>query len=230
MSEANDPVSAIPAHPALRAVIKKDVLAALERYALLLRHNHTSAPEIEETTAALLCEMFVIYAEHHLALLSDRAQVTSYGPYLLHLIEKLTAWGESITAHWVPPLDPVSLLSRVKVAMVSRVPHYEAQASVAADRVAAARLKKKRAGIVRKYRKRKGLAIVSFQRHTHCSDTAIYGMINGDRTRYDEQHGRRWSGPARHRRPGDFRSHVRPRTRLMIPERCGRRSSGRPRD
>jgi hypothetical protein len=48
------------------------------------------------------------------------------------------------------------------------------------------RLKAKRQSIVRRVRKSKGrdMTMAAFARHVHKSSTAIYGMINGERTRY----------------------------------------------
>jgi hypothetical protein len=192
----DDILGAIPSHAKLRDVIHKDILDAQQRLTTQVTENPTT---VEHATKAYLIDTFGIYARHHIRILRTSEQVRSlFGPYLLSLVDPILLYAMKITGHWRAPLDQHRLLQDVRTAMTLGIPLLTAEAYAFVDSLAnaepapttnnpvPAKLKKKRLDMIKKYRTEKNLTMGAFARREGSSETAIYGMVNGDRRRYEE--------------------------------------------
>lgn len=186
----------IPSHAGLRAVIDKDIIDAQQR---LTRQVQENPEAVEPATKAYLIDMFGIYARRHIQILRTAEQVrASFGPYLLSLIDPILLHAMKITAHWRAPLDQHRLVQELRTALTISIPMLTGEAyafvgtltnaedAPAPDKVASTALKNKRRMLVRNYCTEKNLSMDGLARRVGMSKTAIYGMINGDRTRYEE--------------------------------------------
>jgi hypothetical protein len=203
LAESNDPVDGNPytaAHPAHRVWLAATRRAEAEICRLNAdAHVSLTAETAIEWMPTLVAAKFDVWAERGVKVVwTDQAE----REYAAWLVDYANAWIESMDRFFAshpPPFPHGVILAELRRRLGARGQHWRAEAlryrvqqevrAATAGRVQprpSAALVKRRWDVIRKHRDAHRLDAVGFARRVGVSETAIKGIVRGDRTRFDD--------------------------------------------